>query len=124
MEMSSDMGKAPMCPGYESTKVSTHICKGNKINVPDAIEDIPDRIMDAEYSFQSVFSKDWFTSSSPDVRVAHFGQVARREYGQGDFEELDAYPRNWLPDGIDQVLESGRNAKFMIPTKSPHHGKT
>ena len=63
-------------------------------------------------------------TDSPEVRVTHLGQVARREYGQGDFEEMDAYPRNWRPNGIDQILESTRNAKFMIPTKSPHHGKT
>lgn len=63
-------------------------------------------------------------TDSPDVRVANFGQEARREYEQRDFEEMDAYPRNWLPDGIDQVLESARTAKFTIPPKSPHHGKT
>ncbi len=63
-------------------------------------------------------------TDSLEVRVTHFGQVAGREYGKGDFGELDAYPRNWRWNGIDQMLESAKNAEFMIPTKSPHHGKT
>ncbi len=63
-------------------------------------------------------------TDSLEVRVTHFGQVARREYGQGNFGELDAYPRNWRSYGIDQMLESAKNAEFMIPTKSPHHGET
>ena len=87
-------------------------------------EEYRSSFVDVDYSFRTMLSKDWFVSSSPDVRVSHLGQVTKRKYGHGDFEGLDAYLRKWPHDRIDQVLEAGMNGKFIIPTRLPGYGKT